>query len=45
LERTREGGLTSGEQAEWDEIARLEHPVRMAKSPARGNLKAADQAA
>lgn len=45
LERTRQGGLSSDEQSEWDEIARVEHLVRMAKSKALLKLKAAGRAA
>ena len=45
LERTRQGGLSPDEQAEWDEIESVEHLVRMAKAKALLKLKAADRAA
>ena len=43
LAKNQVDGLTSAEQAEWDEIAKVEHVVRMAK--ARAAVKLQSQAA
>ena len=45
LERTKGAGLTPDEQAEWDEIARVEHLVRMVKTKALFKLKTAEPGA
>src|SRR2546423_1881965 len=39
LEKSKETGLTSEEEEEWQRFERLEHVVRMAKARAYGKLK------
>jgi len=39
--KSKEGGLDPEEQTEWEEIMRVEHLVRMAKTKAAMKLKAA----
>ena len=41
LRKSKESGLDAKEQAEWDDIMRVEHLVRMAKAKAALKLKAA----
>ena len=45
LEKKRNEGLNTGEQAEWDEIMRVEHLVRIAKSKAQLKLSAGGKGA
>jgi hypothetical protein len=41
LEKNRRDGLSESEQAEWGQIMRVEHLVRIAKARARAKLQAA----
>ena len=41
LEKTREEGLTPDEHAEWEDIMRAEHLIRIAKAKAAIKLKSA----
>lgn len=45
LENSRNGTLTEAEQAEWDEILRVEHLVRIAKAKALAKMKSEGRAA
>ncbi len=41
LGKKHQAGLDAGEQAEWEQIMRVEHLVRIAKARARAKLQAA----
>ena len=45
LEKSKSQALTAGDQAEWEQILRMEHVMRIAKSKALIKMKANDAAA